>query len=179
MPFENPTVQEVEAVLRDARTGKKQTPSDGDLFPVYNYVFPAKDESIEDEASASSSSLKHFYCSKCPSTLHREAATYLLFLFAFRRDGMPKRFLGELERTFDACTGCSRAFGGIRRRFGTRYVESHCLIWLLTLTAQIPRTSTGRNQKELLCRSRQMASGTHHDRRICSGSRYGLHAHGL
>jgi senataxin len=122
MPYENPAVEEVEAVLRDARTGKKQTPSDSDLFPVYNYVFPPKETSLTDEGSSStsSSSLRHFYCSKCPNSLYREAATYLLFLFAFRRDGMPKRFLGELERTFDACTGCSRAFGGIRRRFGTR-----------------------------------------------------------
>lgn len=118
MPYENPTVEEVEAVLREARAGKKQTPSDSDLFPVYNHVFPAKEASLE--GSSSSSTLNHFYCPKCPSALHREAATFLLFLFAFKRDGMPKRFLGELERTFDACTGCSRAFGGIRRRFGAR-----------------------------------------------------------
>lgn len=125
---DRPTPQQVEAVLKGART--KSAPGDADLLPVYNYLFaPLLDRhegqgagSASASASASTSALpsrqiEHFYCSKCPSDLHRDAATYLIFLFAFKRDGMPRRFLDALEEVLKGCTSCARVFGAARRRF--------------------------------------------------------------
>ena len=133
---DQPTPEQVEAVLKGAQS--KSAPHDSDLLPVYKFVLPSKPDqsistSISSEASSSSHAqatktsgngrVNHFYCAKNPSELHREAATYLIFLFAFKRDGMPKRFLDELERVLQGCTSCARAFGGARRKFAKTYVK--------------------------------------------------------
>jgi senataxin len=120
---DQPTPAQVEAVLKSARS--KTQPQNSDLLPVYKFVLPPKADppltnSTSSEGSSSSHEngrVNHFYCEKNPSDLRREGAIYLIFLFAYKREGMPKIFLDELERVLKGCTSCARAFGGARRRF--------------------------------------------------------------
>jgi len=121
---DNPTAEQVEAILAGA-PGKH--PSDGELLPVLNFLLPVVDVPLSTSASSSSSSNSkstHFYCSKCPSPIHRESATYLLYLFAFQRGGTAGRYLHALEKALNGCVNCARAFGGVKRRFGSKYVVS-------------------------------------------------------
>jgi senataxin len=124
MPVDHPTATEVEAILAGA-AGK--SPTDSELLPVFNFLLPTTDiplsKTITSSASSSTSrNLVHFYCSKSPSTTHREGAIYLLYLFAFKRDGTAKRYLQGLEKSVKGCANCARAFAGVRRRFSSRYV---------------------------------------------------------
>lgn len=120
MTSEPPTADKVETILKGART--KTAPEDGDLLPVYTFLFaPGPANSGADSISGASSSFttvpSHFYCSKCPSDLHREAATYLIFLFAFTKKDRAERFIDALERVLKGCTSCAKSFGGVRRSF--------------------------------------------------------------
>jgi len=111
--------QEVEAVLAK-RAIEQDTPTDKDLFPVYNFLL---EESHEQAISPSTPALAtgvHWYCSKASSSLHREAATYLIILFAFRRDGMSAVWVTALEGVLLGCEDCARAFGAARRTFGSK-----------------------------------------------------------
>lgn len=123
MPTDPPSTTEVEAVLRKAN-GSAVKPTDADLFPVYTFLsrnFPS--HRAESSASTSTVPSSHFFCSKAQSELHRDAAVYLVFLFAFKRDGMPKTFIGALEDVLLGCEHCARAFGTARRQFAQRHLS--------------------------------------------------------
>jgi senataxin len=105
----------VEAVLKKASTGKDR-PTDADLGPCYSFL-------IDPTGSAESSSgqkCAHWYCDKSPSELHTRVATYLFFLFAFRREGTSKIWVETLENVVSNCEACARGFGIARRTFGRR-----------------------------------------------------------
>ena len=111
-------LKQVEAVLTK-RAIAQSTPTDVDLFPVYNLLLPT-DPTHTNHASSSSSSAvcpAHWYCHKSPTPIHREAASYLIILFAYRREGMPKTWLDALENVLKGCEECARAFGCARRHF--------------------------------------------------------------
>lgn len=117
---DNPTAEQVEVILAGAVA---KHPTDSELLPVLNFLIPIFDIPLSTSASSSSSSSKsavHFYCSKCPSATYREAATYLLYLFAFQRAGTASRFIQGLEKTLNGCVNCARAFGGVKGRFGSK-----------------------------------------------------------
>ncbi|ORY29551.1 SEN1 N terminal-domain-containing protein [Naematelia encephala] len=114
----DPQIAEVEAVL-ERRAASNQQPTDLDLFPVYNFLLPSKPVAT---SFATTNGPLHWYCSQAPSELHREAATYLIFLFAFRREGTSKAWLEALERVVLCCNRCARGFGAARRKFGSRYM---------------------------------------------------------
>jgi senataxin len=116
---------EVEAVL--ARRSKAQDkPTDADLQPVYNYLRPTFPSSSNHASSSTTASEKspevHWFCSKTPSSIVREAATYLIFLFAFQRIGTSKEWVDALEQVLKGCDRCARGFGAARRGFGAKYV---------------------------------------------------------
>lgn len=119
MTSDVPTAEQVEAVLKGART--KSHPENADLQTVYSFLLPPAPPQKESTSASSSSSadLSHYYCSKCATELQREAATYLIFAFAFRRKDRASHFLGELEKALKGCAGCARAFGSVRRTFAT------------------------------------------------------------
>jgi senataxin len=48
--------------------------------------------------------------------LHREVATYLIFLFAYAKSENAQLWLTELEAVLE-CEGCARGFGVAKRRF--------------------------------------------------------------
>ncbi|WWD16760.1 hypothetical protein CI109_101192 [Kwoniella shandongensis] len=111
--------KEVEAVLK-AKSTVQDRPTDNDLLPVYRYLVPQPDES---SSSTSARHDTHWYCPKAVSALHTEAATYLIFLFAFQRQGTSKAWVDRLEGVLLGCEDCARAFGGARRRLGSRYLS--------------------------------------------------------
>jgi len=110
--------KEVEAVLA-RRAVDQGTPTDIDLFPVYNLLLNSS-KHASTSSGPSRSSRGHWYCSKASSTLHREAATYLIILFAFRPEGMSATWVTALEGVLMGCDDCARAFGSARRTFGAR-----------------------------------------------------------
>ena len=112
---------DVEAAFQRASDGTR--PQDSDLYPVYNYLeptFPSKDHASASSSSSATVSTSHWYCAKTTDRLYRQAATYLIFLFAFKRDGMPKKWLEALEGVLRGCEGCARAFGAARRNFASK-----------------------------------------------------------
>lgn len=120
---DNPTMEQAEAILAGA-IGKH--PTDSELLTVLNFLLPVVNIPLSTSGSSSSSSTSksvHFYCAKCPSATHREAATYLLYLFAFQRSGTAGRYLQGLEKVLNGCPDCARAFGGVKRKFGSRYAH--------------------------------------------------------
>jgi hypothetical protein len=125
MSANSPSAEQVEAVLAGA-VGKY--PADSELLPVFNFLLPTVELPLSNEATSSSTPSSsrtsvHLYCSKCPSATHREGAVYLLFSFAFKRDGMAKRFLQALEKSLNGCVSCARAFGSAKKTFGSKYVH--------------------------------------------------------
>ena len=98
----------VEAVLNKASRGNDR-PQDSELGPCYNFLIPP--------SSASNPAAPHWYCEKARSDLHRRAASYLLFLFAFRRQGTSQTWVETLENVLRGCEKCARSFGIARREF--------------------------------------------------------------
>lgn len=108
-----PEAREVEAILSRMRDNAGQ-PTDKDLVPVFNYVMrPSTSVSAGASSSATFSPEAHWYCSKVPSDVYRDAATYLIFMFAFK--GVD--WIKALEQVVGDCASCARAFGAARRRF--------------------------------------------------------------
>lgn len=99
----------VEALLASLRERQVQ-PSQEELVTIYHLVLPP-DASPEAET--------HWYCAKAPSDTAREAATYLLYLFAFNGEHA-NTWKGKLTQILSGCAACSRAFGAARRRFDHR-----------------------------------------------------------
>ncbi|WWC59973.1 uncharacterized protein I303_102536 [Kwoniella dejecticola CBS 10117] len=115
--------KEVGAVLK-SRASSQEKPSDSDLLPVYRYLVPSNANNASSSSSTSAERKEtHWYCIKAKSELHRESATYLIFLFAFQRQGTSKAWVDRLEEILLGCEGCARAFGGARRRLGHRYLS--------------------------------------------------------
>ncbi|WWC87505.1 uncharacterized protein L201_002395 [Kwoniella dendrophila CBS 6074] len=112
--------KEVGAVLK-SRANSQEKPSDSDLLPVYRYLVPSSTTSASSNASEKKDI--HWYCEKAKSDLHREAATYLIFLFAFQRQGTSKAWVDRLEEILLGCEGCARSFGGARRKLGLKYLS--------------------------------------------------------
>ncbi|EIW69108.1 hypothetical protein TREMEDRAFT_31469 [Tremella mesenterica DSM 1558] len=110
-----PSDKEIEAVLSKVAASSK--PTDATLYPLYSYLLP----SVPSQA-ATSSTTAHWYCPKTSSPLIRDAATYLIFLFAYKAEGMPKTWIDELEHVLLGCPVCARAFGAARRRFASKYL---------------------------------------------------------
>ncbi|OXB33487.1 senataxin [Cryptococcus neoformans] len=118
MSSDKPRPEDVKALLA-ARRKVQEKPNTDALLPVYLYLLPQSNE-----ASSSSSSLEdHWYCSKSKSALHIEAATYLIFLFAFQRQGTSKTWVDKLEVILESCENCARSFGVARRRLEFRYLS--------------------------------------------------------
>lgn len=117
MSSDKPSPEDVEALLA-ARRKVQEKPNTDALLPVYLYLLHPSNE-----AQSSSSSLEdHWYCNKSKSALHTEAATYLIFLFAFQRQGTSKTWVDKLEVILESCENCARSFGGARRRLEFRFV---------------------------------------------------------
>lgn len=117
MSSDKPRPEDIEALLA-ARRKVQEKPNTDALLPVYLYLLPQSNE-----ASSSSSSLEdHWYCSKSKTALHIEAATYLIFLFAFQRQGTSKTWVDKLEAILESCENCARSFGVARRRLEFRWV---------------------------------------------------------
>lgn len=118
MSSDNPRPEDVETLLA-ARRRVQEKPNTDALLPVYLYLLPQSNE-----ASSGSSPLEdHWYCSRSKSTLHIEAATYLIFLFAFQRQGTSKTWVDKLEVVLESCENCARSFGVARRRLESRWVS--------------------------------------------------------
>ncbi|WVQ62978.1 uncharacterized protein L199_001127 [Kwoniella botswanensis] len=108
--------KEVGAVLK-SRAASQEKPSDSDLLPVYRYLVPTSTSTSSEQKET------HWFCDKAKSALHRESATYLIFLFAFQRQGTSKAWVDRLEEILLGCEGCARAFGGARRTLGSKYLS--------------------------------------------------------
>jgi senataxin len=52
--------------------------------------------------------------------LHREAATFLIFLFAYRRNSASRYWVDSLETVVSGCNRCARGFGAARRELGRK-----------------------------------------------------------
>ena len=111
--------KKVEVVIAK-RAIEQDTPADTDLFPIFNFLVPSHCSNTSSSSPPSISPGGHWYCSKVQSALHREAATYMIILFAFRREGMSGTWVTALEGVLIGCDECARAFGAARRRFGTK-----------------------------------------------------------
>ena len=107
--------KEVEAVLQ-RRQGASARPSQEDLATPYEYLRSTFTSSRNEGSSTSATSAPHWFCSKCPESLHREAATYLVFLFAYAKSDTAQLWLTELEGVL-SCEGCARGFGIAKKRF--------------------------------------------------------------
>ncbi|WVR04068.1 hypothetical protein IAU60_001067 [Kwoniella sp. DSM 27419] len=118
--LETPSASKVEAVLQ-ARADIQDRPNDDCLRPLYDYL---TSPSSVTETSSSSSGEGHWYCHRALSSLHREAATYLIILFVFSRQGLSKTWVEKLEAVVEGCEGCARAFGSARRRLSHRYLTN-------------------------------------------------------
>ncbi|KAK4689196.1 senataxin, partial [Tremellales sp. Uapishka_1] len=119
MSSDGSSMREVEEILA-ARLRDQAAPQDAILNPVYNLLLPTS------TASSSSRAKKaHWYCSQALSSLHTEAATYLLFIFAFRREGTSKAWIEALEAVLGRCEKCARGFGAARRIFGSKYISTY------------------------------------------------------
>jgi senataxin len=117
-----PSAKDVEAILK-GRAASGVKPSDADLGPVYRFLLPSSAA-----FSSTSSTQKHWYCPKAESDLHKEAATYLILLFAFRPEGTTKIWLDALQGVVSECELCARGFGAARRKLGSKWVPT--LTWL-------------------------------------------------
>lgn len=124
-------VEEVEAILERLASATKQ-PGDSDLRPVLSFLLPSvvtpANGVLPPTAGSSSSAVPtanadaqdtHWFCTKAKSDLHRRAATFLIFLFAFRSP-TSKQWTDTLESVVGKCSSCSRGFGAARRNFGRR-----------------------------------------------------------
>lgn len=107
--------KEVEAVLL-RRAGASSKPDPDDLRIPYEYIKSTFRGERNEGTSASASAAPHWYCSRCPVGLHREVATYLVFLFAFGKGESAQQWLAELESVLE-CESCARGFGTAKRRF--------------------------------------------------------------
>ena len=115
-----PTTEVVQKIILQARTTSER-PTDAQLGPCYGFLIPP-DRSSDHPPSSSSASAsddsEHWYCSRAKSGTHRDVAGYLLFLFAFKRQGTSKIWVDTLEKVLKSCEECSRGFGIARREFG-------------------------------------------------------------
>ncbi|KAK8861338.1 hypothetical protein IAR55_002157 [Kwoniella newhampshirensis] len=123
MSIDTALAKEVEAVLK-AKSTVQDRPTDNDLLPVYRYLVPQSEHSSSSSSSAVHQHETHWYCPKAVSSLHKEAATYLIFLFAFQRQGTSKAWVDRLEGVLLHCEDCARAFGAARRTLGSRYLSN-------------------------------------------------------
>jgi senataxin len=114
-----PTAEEVEAVL-ERKAAARTKPTDDDLRPVYNYLRSTFVSERNESSSSSAAQPPHWYCSRTPERLHREAATYLIFLFAFNRVERAQLWIKELEGVLRSCDKCSRCFTPARKRFASK-----------------------------------------------------------
>ena len=119
MASSQPSSEEVEAVLAK-RAAAHTKPSDEDLRPVYNFLRSTFVGERNEGSSSSALEPPHWYCSKTSSRLHREAATYLIFLYAFNRVERAQRWIKELEGVLNGCEKCARGFAAARRRFAAK-----------------------------------------------------------
>ncbi|WVN90408.1 uncharacterized protein L203_105644 [Cryptococcus depauperatus CBS 7841] len=117
MPSSLDLAAEVESVLK-ARREVQEKPNNDVLLLVFQYL-------VSQSTSNSSAALseEHWYCRKTSTPLVREAATYLIFLFAFQRQGTSKTWVDKLEVILGSCEGCARGFAAARRLLGTRYLS--------------------------------------------------------
>lgn len=112
--------EEVEALL-ERRTQIQDPPKADELVPAYNFLIPTPHAGASSSTVLLSVPAEHWYCAKAPSELHRRAATYLIFLFAFKRSqdgGTAKVWIETLELILRSCPACARGFGCARRLFG-------------------------------------------------------------
>ena len=123
MSHHDELVKEVEAVFSKSAS-EQTTPKDTDLYPVYSLLLPNASDGTSPSAAPPNAPSSHWYCSKALSSIHREAATYLIILFAFRREGMSGLWVTALEGVLSSCDECARSFGAARRRFGTKWVRA-------------------------------------------------------
>lgn len=119
MSTSQPSAEEVEAVLAK-RAAANTKPTDDDLRPVYYYLRSTFVSDRNEGSSTSASQSPHWYCSRTPERLHREAATYLIFLFAFNKVERARLWIQELEGVLRGCEKCSRCFASARRKFATK-----------------------------------------------------------
>ncbi|OCF45032.1 senataxin [Kwoniella heveanensis CBS 569] len=149
--------EKVEAVLK-ARAANQDKPTDNDLLPVYRYLTTSSTVAASSSSSSSTSAEKkdlHWYCSKAESSLLTEAATYLIFLFAFQRQGTSKAWVDQLEEVLLGCAGCARAFGAARRKLGSRYLSA----WPSSVRENFFR-AVDKWQSELVCAQAEKARST-------------------
>ncbi|WVF66821.1 hypothetical protein IAT40_001563 [Kwoniella sp. CBS 6097] len=147
----------VEAVLK-ARAANQDKPTDNDLLPVYSYLTsfsPAASSSASSSSASTENRDLHWYCSKAESKLLTEAATYLIFLFAFQRQGTSKAWVDQLEGILLGCEGCARQFGGARRKLGSKYLSA----WPSTVRENFFR-AVDKWQSELICIQAEKARST-------------------
>ncbi|CAK9786073.1 hypothetical protein CC85DRAFT_326715 [Cutaneotrichosporon oleaginosum] len=107
-----PTPAEVEAIL-DRRKGRHDTPGDADLAPVYTFL-------LADTPDAPS----HWFC-PAAGDLQRRAATYLIVLFAFKRQGTSKTWIDTLANVLQSCAKCARGFASARRTWERLYFSAY------------------------------------------------------
>ena len=107
--------KEVEAILQRLQ-GSAARPTSEELFAPFTYLGTTFVSSRNEGSSTSARNAPHWYCSKCPESLHRETATFLIFLFAYAKSDNAQLWLRELEGVLQ-CEGCARGFGIAKRRF--------------------------------------------------------------
>ncbi|ODO09298.1 hypothetical protein I350_02898 [Cryptococcus amylolentus CBS 6273] len=109
---------DVEAILKSKRE-LQEKPTNDVLQPVYRFLVPQ----VDGGSTSTTTHEDHWYCSKAVSPLHREAATYLIFLFAFQRQGTSKLWVEKVEMILESCEQCARGFGAARRRMESKYLS--------------------------------------------------------
>lgn len=112
--------------LLDSFALNQKHPSDENLGPVYRFFTSTTTADLPNGASSSDPVIveEHWFCPKAKSEVHREAATFLIFLLAFQGSASGKAWVQRLEHVLSGCSNCARGFGAARRRLNSRYVTS-------------------------------------------------------
>lgn len=114
---------EVAAILK-RRASSAEKPNDTDLVPVYRFLSawfphqPATTPAAGGPNGSSHDTDQHWFCPKRSTQLVADAATFLIFLFAFKRVDRSKAYVDALEAVLAGCERCAGSFGAARREFG-------------------------------------------------------------
>ncbi|ORX36373.1 SEN1 N terminal-domain-containing protein [Kockovaella imperatae] len=107
------TSHRIQAILDEVISVSSGFPTD-EISSVYKFLM---------SSSGGSASGRHWYCDRVKTELHREAATFLLYIIANKRKDEAAVFMDALEEILRSCEACSRRFSGVRRRFQQRYLS--------------------------------------------------------
>lgn len=153
-----PSADTIRALLK-SREENQDSPGEDVLVPVYGFLSDATAYTANSGPSLGSPMERHWFCKLAPSEVHTEAATYLLFLFAFDLVGTAKEWIVQLDHVLRGCAHCARGFCGARRTLGAKFVFLNAAVQPgLTLSTGI---SAGTQPRLKLSSSMRLTPGFH------------------